>query len=462
MPQEIVVLKTNKKKQKKKMMSRKARRAAALAVATLAAGKRTRARGKKESRAVNAFAKTARAAVNTSFHYATRVPSYKGVKGGVRITHTEYIGDLTSSASNNVYKCQSFVLNPANNDTFPWLANQAASYANYRFRSLHFHVGSLVSTATSGMFGMAATSDAQDTDPVSKYTFMQYQNAARNNVWEAATYSVPGPILRRLPEFLTADGTAGSALNGTKATGKLFVCSAGIGASSVPYGELYVSYDVELFTSQTPSADAFNNIGFVASNGNMFGAAGSDWESGAVGGPINVERIGANQLRINAGGELVITFGVGTAAIDQSVTSVPVLSGTNPDGTVVVFTTLVDWGATGVNGKVASITFRVSNAGKPWVLSASGGSYTGVGRNSIMITRDWSAATETDLDNVECKRLDAEIKSLRADLKALSISRASVTPCESDDDSEFIHREMSDSVVLAARRVLSSIPSLQK
>lgn len=72
-------------------------------------------------------------------------------KGEMCIEHSEYVGDLISSATTGTtnFVSQLYGINPGNPDTFPWLSSVAINFQDYRFRKLVFEYRPLISESTS-------------------------------------------------------------------------------------------------------------------------------------------------------------------------------------------------------------------------------------------------------------------------------------------------------------------------
>jgi hypothetical protein len=197
----------------------------------------------------------AKAPLATGFTYLNKNPRRKTVNGIETISHTEFVLDLTASATANNFQCYEFSLNPANSALFPWLSNQAKNFAEYRFKELSFHFESSVSASTDGTFMVASSPDANDTIPATKVALMQYASSQRANVWEKVTHVVPKATLNRLPKYLTNDETSPAiTFDLNKTTGKVFAGISAVPTASKVVGELYVTYEVEFYDPQPPTA----------------------------------------------------------------------------------------------------------------------------------------------------------------------------------------------------------------
>jgi hypothetical protein len=235
---------------------------------------RTNVKGGKQSKAKNAITKSKSAPVNTDFKYVNRAPRSIASNEGIRISHTEYVQDVTSGTSAGSLGIK-FNINPSNVDLFPWLSSTAINYAQFKINSLQFHYKSIVGTTMSGMVGLVATPDCVDPVPGTKESFMNYEGATRGNVWNSFTFNVPKDILNRLPYYLTSS-TVTSVTDTTREVGQLFLLIDGCAGypGTVTYdnniGEIYVTYDITLKHTQPNSAGTYNiNEVYTSSTGGL-------------------------------------------------------------------------------------------------------------------------------------------------------------------------------------------------
>lgn len=265
----------------------------------------------KEKRAKDGITHRAVAPTNTAFNVTNFMPQYKSVKNGIRIRHTEYITDLTSSTIASAYNCEAFVINPANSLLFPWLSSQALAYASYIPNSITFSVESMVGTTTNGYVCLASTPDPSDAKPSSKSEMMQIENSTRANAWDRTKYTVPIEDLRRLPEFLTLSSNVDN--SATHGVGNFYVASGGLLYASQSFGELYVTYDITLLHPQPTSGSSYFHNGYGVTPSSIFGLSNNVTAS-LGSGNIKVQDInqaGAvalNTLKVNRGGSFIFTF----------------------------------------------------------------------------------------------------------------------------------------------------------
>lgn len=179
------------------------------------------------------------------------IPKFGSAKGGTRITHAEYLGDIASSTS---FNANVFRINPGDARTFPWLSQIADGYEKYRFRSLIFTYRSISSeystTQTLGAVIAAAQYDVLDPSFTSKSQMENYHTAIStkpsNNLLfgvecKPSSTAADELYLRYGPTIpANADARLYDLANVTIAT-------QGMNATQFTAGEWWVSYDVELF-----------------------------------------------------------------------------------------------------------------------------------------------------------------------------------------------------------------------
>ena len=96
--------------------------------------------------------------------------------------HSEYVGDLISSATAGAFEINNFQVTPVNSYLFPWLSQFALNFEYYQFEGLIFRFESasgqsVASTNTAiGTVMALHNPDPEDTVPSSKSEFLQYGN----------------------------------------------------------------------------------------------------------------------------------------------------------------------------------------------------------------------------------------------------------------------------------------------
>ena len=186
----------------------------------------------------------------------TGVPAFSEGPNIVTISHREYISDIFGPDTAGIFQNQTYGLNPALVQTFPWLAQVASNYEEYTFKQLIFTFRSTVTdfVQSNGQVGtiiMATQYNAADAPFQSKQEVMEYDSAISGKVSGNLISGVecdpsllsgaPGKYTRSGPvtpqeDVKTFDlGTLNVATSNTPAQ---FVNQA--------LGELWVTYTVEL------------------------------------------------------------------------------------------------------------------------------------------------------------------------------------------------------------------------
>lgn len=175
-------------------------------------------------------------------------------RGGYIVRHREYICDLTASTS---FNCQTFPVNPGIPSIFPWLSQVASSYEEYEFRGLMFEFKSLssdalLSSATSTALGFVAMATQYNpTNPPFSDKKLLENYEYSNSRKPSECFIHPVECKRRLNVDTHLYIRTGSVPSGEDPKfydlGVLNVAVGGCQASGGVLGELWVTYEVELF-----------------------------------------------------------------------------------------------------------------------------------------------------------------------------------------------------------------------
>jgi len=211
-------------------------------------------------------------------------------KGGIIMRHREYITDITASTN---FVSLPFDLNPGLVSTFPWLASVASNFEEYVFRGLIFEFKTMSSdvilssntTTALGSVIMATQYNTLDSLFVDKRTMENYEFACSSK----PSLSFIHPIeCKRSLDFDTHLYVRNGAFQGDQRLydlGTFQVAVQGMQASSGVIGELWASYEVELFKPkvgvQPLQADHYQLTGvtnilpfgtnFISTNGSTLG-----------------------------------------------------------------------------------------------------------------------------------------------------------------------------------------------
>jgi hypothetical protein len=186
--------------------------------------------------------------------------------GGTRVSHREYIMDVTPNETTQPGHFQLLLaadINPANSTLFPWLSALASRYEGYIFRALRFVYEPQCSTTTPGTVNIAVDYDASDDPPSSKLQMMSYKGAVRSPPWFCSAFTCD-PKDFKSPEYYVKGSGSNGADSRLTNLGKIFVAYEGPVGDSVAAGELYVEYIVDL---KTPNLEPFALSGILTLNG---------------------------------------------------------------------------------------------------------------------------------------------------------------------------------------------------
>ncbi len=179
------------------------------------------------------------------------VPTFHSEKRSVRVKHREYLGDVNSSVA---FALQAYSINPGLSQTFPWLSSLAENFQAYRFHGLVFEFWSTSSNALNnvntalGTVVMATQYNAARANFTSKAEMEQYEFATSCKPSMSMIHPVECASLEApLSELYIRTGAlpAGEVLQFYD-YGKFQLATVGMqNANNI--GELWVSYDVELY-----------------------------------------------------------------------------------------------------------------------------------------------------------------------------------------------------------------------
>jgi hypothetical protein len=257
--------------------------------------------------------------------------------GRISVRHREFVADIKGSLA---FSAIAFSINPGLYNTFPWLAQIAAQFESYKFRSLNFIFLTQKSTNTSGAVMLGVDYDASDSAPQSKIQLMSYNGAVRSSVWnECSNVCKTSDLLKfGVQRYIRSGGLQSNLDIKTYDIGRLFVGTIGCVDDSL-IGELYVEYDVEFLTPQTDISAIANSlsVNFVGnlnvSDASFMGDApirtGGLDVTAAVN-TITFNRPGQYLLTVNIAGTGILAVGVMTGNVIRVQVSgtTPFLTGT--------------------------------------------------------------------------------------------------------------------------------------
>lgn len=190
----------------------------------------------------------------------TLVITNKGVLKQLRIRHKEMVKDIDIPATSGVL--ETFEINPGLEAFFPWLSQIAQRFETYRFNSFKVHYVTSVPTSTSGTLAICPDYDAADDNSLAtKKELMAFEDSTRGAWWSNFTMtSTPANLRKKVTHFIRGQALASNLDIKTYDVMQLHLHKSG--AVAEVGGELWVEYDITLYTPQMKhEAEALQQTG---------------------------------------------------------------------------------------------------------------------------------------------------------------------------------------------------------
>jgi hypothetical protein len=181
--------------------------------------------------------------------------SWSSTSKPLRVRQSERIATITASSNAGEYAVDKFVINPADENTFPWLSSIAQLFDKYKFHELRFRFINYVSTVTNGNVSMAVDFDTLDPTPQDSVEMSNLAKFVTFSPWKVEELSIPVNRRGNRPWYYCYDSNAESNTNVDLKTyniGNFFVSTEGLSASQV-VGYIVADYDVEFLDKNPPS-----------------------------------------------------------------------------------------------------------------------------------------------------------------------------------------------------------------
>ncbi len=212
------------------------------------------------------------------------IPAMHNSGQSVIVRHKEFVGTVIGSSAFTVQSVLN--LNPGLPTTFPWLSRLASCYQQYRIRGLVFHYiptsGDAISSTNPalGSVMLQTTYRATEDAPSSKSELL-------NEYW--STETVPSqPIAHPIEcdpaenpfqiHYVRATGLSPTDEPLLFDMGKTFVCTAGMQVDGKAVGDLWATYEIELYKPIVKSS--VSALGFSSADG--IGAIGLNLYANAI------------------------------------------------------------------------------------------------------------------------------------------------------------------------------------
>jgi Viral coat protein (S domain). len=176
----------------------------------------------------------------------------------VVVRRTEYIKDITTSATPDTFATEVFDINPGQSASYPWLNNLAKNYESYIIRGQVYYLKSLAgeSVTVNSSLGFASACvmyDALDTPFTSKRQMENYSGTVSSRITNDIAIGMEcKKILDIMPhQYIRPSFQPSNTDIRMYDAGKLVIATQSPGTSLVSH-ELHVAYDIELFYPKIP------------------------------------------------------------------------------------------------------------------------------------------------------------------------------------------------------------------
>lgn len=209
--------------------------------------------------------------------FPDQVPQFREKGRSVIVNHREYIQDITSSSVAGAFNINSFIINPGDPATFPWLNNLAEQFEEYRVHGMIFEFkttssDALNSTNTAlGTVVMATQYNSIAPVFTNKQQMENYEFGASTKPSCSLMHAIEcDPKVTSFGPIFTVRQGAGTDTGDVRLydLGKFSIATVGLQGTSVNVGELWCTYSIELFKPRQSSVD-------FAAHWQLGGAAGT-------------------------------------------------------------------------------------------------------------------------------------------------------------------------------------------
>jgi hypothetical protein len=253
--------------------------------------------------------------------YATRsegkAPKIQASRDSCNIKHREFIGNVSGSTLFQL--ALSLSVNPGLAATFPWLSIMASAWEQYKFKKLRFVFLTRTGSNTPGSVIMSPDYDSADAAPASEQIMTTYEGTVEDAPWKDNAISLKTHVMSSAAgsrKFVRSSALSANQDIKLYDVANFFVAT--VDGTALPWGKLWVEYDIDFFVPQLPPSGIITNIGGTVFGGgtktpsNPLGdAAGVDPQSGGfsvdANSNITFNQSGTYLVQLTAVGAVAIT-----------------------------------------------------------------------------------------------------------------------------------------------------------
>lgn len=187
---------------------------------------------------------------------SAQMPSFGTGKVACNFTHREFLGDVISSSTANTFKIDSYPINPGLGSTFPWLSGVVgAKFQQYRINGMSFEFRSMSADAlnsTNTALGSVIMSTDYDSADSTFSSKQEMENTEYGVSCKPSTNMMHGIECARAQTpvselYIRAfDVPTGKDIR-LYDLARFSIATTGVQGTNVNLGELWVSYDVDVF-----------------------------------------------------------------------------------------------------------------------------------------------------------------------------------------------------------------------
>lgn len=193
---------------------------------------------------------------NIALSNSAQAPQFGTGKVAVNLKHREFLGDVLSSSTAGAFNITTYPIQPGLPVTFPWLSGVVAdSFQQYRINGMTFEFRSMSADALNsvntslGSVIMATDYDSADVPFTSKQQMenTEYGVSCKpsTNMMHAIECARPQTVLSEL--YIRAYANPPNSDIRMYDMGKFYIATVGCQGTNVNLGELWVTYDIDVF-----------------------------------------------------------------------------------------------------------------------------------------------------------------------------------------------------------------------
>jgi len=163
--------------------------------------------------------------------------------GNVYVIHREFLTDVTSSGSTDYAVLDTFIMNPANSNSFPWLSGIAPNFEKFCFEKLCLHFVTQSPTSSPGSVMIIPIYDVDAPIPATKSDALQLVDTVRSPAWQESCAMLPRDRLCNYKDYFVKIDPTDQKLS---VPAKVTIAASGTSDSSPTTGEIWIEYAIRM------------------------------------------------------------------------------------------------------------------------------------------------------------------------------------------------------------------------